>query len=308
MNKTFQTAVFVSISIALFAACNTGWQKTTPVVTGPIILTNTTLIITPPAGQPPQAPSIIAFGPPTYTIVQQPETQIAQVGTFITIATRVSPETNATYQWKFNDYNIPGANNRELFIAPVSFTNVGGYSVQVTWPNASATSSVAYLSVYSLSGSNSTSGTLTSPVGVFAPASPAYYCANNTNLTFDRYYQPNDASNPFFFFYGPNVLTTAQPGPFVNSGHCHNLTVTSLLTSNGGRPSGVRFVRGFGSYPYDIMCEAGNSGAGFTFQNLDLNSDPTLARYRVVIYYKSPDPVGGTISINWTYDDGAPIF
>jgi hypothetical protein len=306
MNKTFQTLVFVSIAIGLFVACNTGGQKMNLAVAGP--LTNTTLASTIPSGQPSKPPTVVPFGPPIYTIAQQPETQIAQVGTFITFATRVSPETNAAYQWRFNGTNIAGATHREYFITPVSFTNVGAYSVEVTWPYASDISTNAYLSVYSLSGSNSTSGTLTSPVGVFAPASPTYYCAGYPGVTFDRYYQPSDAANPFFFFYGPNVATTAQPGPFVNSGHCHNLTITSIVASNGGRPSGVRLVRGFGSYPYDLMCEAGASGAGFSFMGLDLNSTPDLARYRVVIYYRAPDPSSGTISIKWTYDDGAAIF
>jgi len=293
MNKTFRTSVFASVAIALLAACHTGGQKSTRA---------------PGGTSQPQAPVVVTHGPPLYTIAQQPETQIAQVGTFITLATRVSPEKNARYQWRFNGKNIDGGTHRELFIAPVSSTSAGEYSVQVTWPSGSVTSTNAFLSVYSLSGSNSTSGTLTSPVGIFAPSSPLYYCPSYPAVTFDRYYQPGDATYPFFFFYGPNVPTTAQPGPFVNSGHCRNLTITSIVASNGGRPSGVRFVRGFGSYPYDVMCEAGSSGAGFTFSGLDQNSNPALARYRIVIYYKSPEPASGTISFNWTYDDGAPLY
>jgi len=241
-------------------------------------------------------------------ILQQPETITAEAGTFVVFSVRVANPKNARYQWRFNERNISKANKRELFINRASVKNVGVYSVAVTWPNAKLISTNAFLSVYKLAGTNSTSGTLTTPIGVFATSGPSYYCPNYPTILFDRYYRPADDAGNFYFFYGPNVPLSSQSGPFVNSGHNRNLTIDSFSASNGARPTGVQLIRGFGTPPYELLCEAGATGAGLSLTGLATSSDPTQARYRVVVYYQSPAPPSGTISFNWLYNDNSPDY
>jgi len=81
------------------------------------------------------------------SIISQPASQTAYSGTNVTltvVATGVQP---INYQWEFNGTNLAGATNNVLLLTNVQPVNGGTYSVTVTNPNGSLTSSNAVLTV-----------------------------------------------------------------------------------------------------------------------------------------------------------------
>jgi hypothetical protein len=263
--------------------------------------------------QPATPTTALEAQPPA--ILQQPETIAAEAGTFVAFSVRVANAKHARYQWRFNDRNISKANKRELFIKRVAIKDVGAYSVLVTWPNGKLISTNAFLSVYKLAGTNSTSGTLTtSSLQFLNYGGTGYVCSNRPALSFDRYYQPIDSAGNFYFFYGPDVPLSSQTGPFINWGHCKHLVIDTFTSDTSSRPTALRFINAFYPTPptlpsTDLGCDAyGTGGVGFTFDNLATGTDPLQARYRAVVYYQSPAPASGNIILHWMYYDGADIL
>ena len=81
------------------------------------------------------------------SIIQQPASQTVLVGsnaTFTVLATGTAP---LSYQWCKNGSNIGGATNTSLILAGVTTSDSGNYTVIVSNPYASVTSSVAVLTV-----------------------------------------------------------------------------------------------------------------------------------------------------------------
>jgi hypothetical protein len=90
------------------------------------------------------------FTPAPPTITAQPTNQTASVGGAATFSVIVSGTPPLSYQWVFNETNsIKGATNSSLSLFNVSLTNAGSYSVAITSPYGSATSSNATLTVLS---------------------------------------------------------------------------------------------------------------------------------------------------------------
>jgi hypothetical protein len=262
----------------------------------------------------PAAPTTAFVGQPP-AILQQPETITAEAGTFVAFSVRVANAKHARYQWRVNDRNISKANKRELFIKRVTTKDVGAYSVLVTWPNGKIMSTNAFLSVYKLAGTNSTTGSLTTSAQQFLNyGGTGYVCSTRPALSFDRYYQPMDSAGNFYFFYGPDVPISSQSGPFINWGHCKKLVIDTFTYDTSSRPTALRFINAFYPTPSnltstDLGCEAyGVGGVGFTFNPLATGTDPLQARYRAVIYYQSPAPPSGNIILNWMYYDGSDIL
>lgn len=266
-----------------------------------------------------RASSIIIPSPGTTSelhrpaILQQPETITAEAGTFVTFSVRVANAKYARYQWHFNDRSIPKANKRELFINRVSPKNVGVYSVVVSWGDAKLISTNAFLSVYKLAGTNSTSGTLTTSAQQFINyGGTGYVCATHPTASYDRSYKPSDSAGNFYFFYGPNVPISAQSGPFINWGHNNKLVIDTFASDTNTRPTALQFLSGFNPLPInpELGCDSNPSsgGVGFTYANLATSIDPFQARYRAVIYYQSPAPTSGNIILQWMYYDGADLL
>ena len=84
-------------------------------------------------------------GPPI--IVQQPQSQTVVAGTNVTFSVVVSSLTALTYQWRFNDGDIPGATDSSYSLWNVQVTNAGAYRVFVQNLVGSALSSNAILTV-----------------------------------------------------------------------------------------------------------------------------------------------------------------
>lgn len=85
--------------------------------------------------------------PPPQAILTQPTNQIvlvAQTASFSVVATNTLP---ITYQWQFGTNNMPGKTNNYLNLTNVSLDQAGIYSVIITYPYGSVTSSPAMLDV-----------------------------------------------------------------------------------------------------------------------------------------------------------------
>lgn len=317
MKKNIQTILLIAPITVALVGCNLSSTTQVPTYTKTITTTTvTTTVITTNSlyVAPSNNGSSTALSSPLYLITQQPETQCIQAGAFTAFSVRVSPQTNVVYQWRFGDADIPNATNREFFIQPVSVANVGKYTVQVTWPSASTSivSSDAFLSVYSLWGTNSTGGSLTTSVQQFRSSTDTAFCSSST-VACNAYYSPLDETTSlYYFFYGPGVPLSSQSGPFINYGHNANLTITTIVTPDnlvpGGTvvvPSGVRLIRGFGSSPFDVDCAIGQYGAGLSFTGMATSTNPDLAKYRVTVYYHTPAPSSGNLTLKWSYSDGS---
>ena len=81
------------------------------------------------------------------TITQQPQGTNVGPGTTVTFSVSASSSTPITYQWRFNDVDIPGATGRSLTLANVQEEIAGNYLVVVTDGIGSIRSDIALLGV-----------------------------------------------------------------------------------------------------------------------------------------------------------------
>jgi hypothetical protein len=309
MKKNIQTILLLVLIAVVHVGCKLSSKgpaiiktTTTTTVTTTVFTTNGAFL----AGS--TNTSFHSLSAPVYTIVQQPDTICKEVGTFVAFAVRVTWETNATYQWYLDDRPIQDATNREYFIQQCSVTNVGRYFVDVTWPSVSSTlrSSDAFLSVFSLWGTNSTGGTLTTAISQFTGGTggTTYSCGGAT--TCDRYFNPiDDTHTLFYWFYGPGISPTSETGPFINYGRNTHLTINTLINDNTNNvgvivPSGWKLLDSSGA---QLDCQMSDHGAG---------ADHVLSDYsvwRVTIYYQAAKPpASGKVALSWSYHSDSGEF
>ncbi len=84
------------------------------------------------------------FGP---YITEQPASQAVSVGDAVTFQVKMSVRGTYTYQWKFNQLELRGATNDTLTITHALSSSAGSYMVTVSYPNGTATSQPATLTV-----------------------------------------------------------------------------------------------------------------------------------------------------------------
>jgi len=82
------------------------------------------------------------------TILTQPQSQVAMVGSNVSFTTSATGSPLLDYQWSFNGTNISGGNSTNLTITNVAQTNLGTYAVLVSNAYGTATSSNATLSLF----------------------------------------------------------------------------------------------------------------------------------------------------------------
>jgi hypothetical protein len=247
-----------------------------------------------------------------YFFVQQPETQVVEIGTFVAFSARVSLPSGATYQWEFGKdvsgtnlwVSITGATNRDFNIGSPKVDDVGGYRLQAYWGPTNVVSSYAFLSVYELHGTNSTFGTLTtSALACGNQPLPGYSCPYYPAFVFNKYYNPADSAGAFYFFYGPYVAVSAQSGPFVNGGYNRFIEITTGV--NNPTPTGIHFYSSFDPpvSPNDCGCESNNSMnlPDLEYYSMSSSSSVRLARYRVSFYYTASTTSPSNLVMNWTY-------
>ncbi len=83
----------------------------------------------------------------TPEILEQPLSQYAEPGSTVTFRVRVSSAESATYQWRWNGQDLPGATTATLVLPNIDQTNEGIYTVFVTTPTGGISSEPAGLGV-----------------------------------------------------------------------------------------------------------------------------------------------------------------
>ncbi|MGV3772375.1 MAG: immunoglobulin domain-containing protein [Verrucomicrobiales bacterium] len=83
----------------------------------------------------------------TPTISGQPAARTLRAGESVTFTVVAAGSEPLSYQWRLNNQNITGATSPTLTINPVTAANAGSYTVVVTNPSGSITSSAAELVV-----------------------------------------------------------------------------------------------------------------------------------------------------------------
>ncbi|MBI5383402.1 MAG: immunoglobulin domain-containing protein [Verrucomicrobia bacterium] len=81
------------------------------------------------------------------SITGQPQSQTNLAGTTATFGISATGTAPLSYQWRFNNGNLPGATSANLTLANVQLANEGNYTVVVTNSFGSVTSQVATLTV-----------------------------------------------------------------------------------------------------------------------------------------------------------------
>lgn len=81
------------------------------------------------------------------TITQQPRSTNTTAGATVTFTVAATSSTPITYQWRFNDSDIPGATDASLTVANVQEEDAGNYQVIVTDGIGSVSSSIAVLGI-----------------------------------------------------------------------------------------------------------------------------------------------------------------
>jgi hypothetical protein len=106
-----------------------------------------TVLVTNSAGSVTSAGAILTvLVPPSITI--QPQSQTNVVGTAATLTAAATGTAPLSYQWQFNNANIPGATTTSLTLSNVQIGDSGNYTVVATNSAGSSTSAVAVLTVW----------------------------------------------------------------------------------------------------------------------------------------------------------------
>ncbi|MBM3845869.1 MAG: hypothetical protein FJ405_06245, partial [Verrucomicrobia bacterium] len=80
-------------------------------------------------------------------ITEQPADTNVVVGSTVVLRVKATSNTPITYQWRFNDANIPGATDSTLTLPAVTELHAGNYRVEVTDATGSINSAIAVLTV-----------------------------------------------------------------------------------------------------------------------------------------------------------------
>ena len=133
--------------------------------------------------------SISVITPPF--IIQAPRSQVGAVGTQVEFSVAATSKVAISYQWLFNNTNIPGANSTNLIINNIQPANAGNYAVNVNnlagsviSPQANLTVTLPPLITLQPKDQSSVTGGVASFVVVATSAGPLTYqwYFNKTNL------------------------------------------------------------------------------------------------------------------------------
>jgi len=235
------------------------------------------------------AGSASATNPPAISL--QPSGRTNAVGAGITFAVEAAGSGVLSYQWRFNDANLPGATTNPFVLTAAQLTNSGNYSVAITNLYGSVTSATAVLLI-----TNAAPAITAQPssLSVLAGQSAAFNVAvvGTAPLSFQWRFNGADLSgattNPF-------VLTAAQPADAGNysvvvSNFVGSVTsAVAVLTVNADNSS-ILAQWNFNSSPADGSTTTGSTapsigsgtatlagGATATFATGDALADPASA-------------------------------
>jgi hypothetical protein len=201
-----------------------------------------------------------------------------------------------------SSYTIPHALQPYSTNTPTSQHHVGTYAVRVIPvlnPNElklgspillnETVSRPIHLSVYSMNHTNSTSGTLSIPIGAFTPSSGSACCPN----------PPFDHYNVYFPFDGPGVRPRSTNFP--NMLDETNLVITTCLRQNPTTlNTGIEIKQNF--LPMNTVCcnDDGGTQCG-KLSECWFRGMETGKTYRVGIFIQKSTLVGSSVSFKWTY-------
>jgi hypothetical protein len=81
------------------------------------------------------------------SITKHPTNQSVSLGANVTFSVLAAGTTSLSYQWRFNEVDLPGKTNTSLVLTNLQLTSAGGYAVVVSNVAGSVTSQVAHLEV-----------------------------------------------------------------------------------------------------------------------------------------------------------------
>ncbi|HEV2331344.1 MAG TPA: GH25 family lysozyme [Verrucomicrobiae bacterium] len=91
---------------------------------------------------------LVSYVAGSIDIISTPANTTVALGSNATFnVTATTPSSPLTYQWRFNQVNIPNANTNFYTVTNAQLTNAGAYSVLITNSNSSLLTSPAFLSV-----------------------------------------------------------------------------------------------------------------------------------------------------------------
>jgi len=156
-------------------------------------------------------------------------------GTPLTLTVAASGQGPLTYQWQLNGTNIAGATNSTFVILSPTTANYGSYTVVVTGPQGTVTSSPSVV------------GALSAPAITAQPASQTVNTGATVNLTVgatggNLNYQWYFAGTAIAGATAPNLLLT-NVGAYQGAGYgSYTVTVTNTLGSAGSSAATVTVV------------------------------------------------------------------
>jgi sugar lactone lactonase YvrE len=153
-----------------------------------------------------RAGSMITNNPPV--IISQPQSVAVNMGTAAAFNISASGSPSLYFQWQFNGASVPGANATSFNLPAAQPANAGTYTVTVTSPTGSVSSSNATLTVYA------------PPVITNQPISQQ--CLQGTNVTFSVL----AGTPPLTYQWQKNGVT------LFNSGNISGATTAALAISN----------------------------------------------------------------------------
>jgi hypothetical protein len=166
------------------------------------------------------------------TIVQQPQSQQVDPGTDVTLSVTATSSSPMTYQWRFNDADIPSATGTSLFLPDVQDPQSGNYTVVVTDDIGSVVSDIAVLTV------------LTAPQFVLQPLSHSVVEGGNATFSVEvtgglpMYYRWRVS---FFNLEEPRlqVLNSRRSFTTVSNVTLADATNYTVVVSNAANPFGM---------------------------------------------------------------------
>jgi hypothetical protein len=232
-------------------------------------------------------------------VKQPPRNLIAEQGTFVEFSVKAENKGQpVTYQWQRNDgktnsvwIDVAGATNQTFWFDHVQFEDVASYQVKVIGNEGYAMSDMTHLSVFELHHTNSTTGTLQTPILAFS-TSLTVTC---DGATFTRGWVPTNDFGGLGYFYGRGF--SPQYSPFINPQYVL-IDADTLSSGNAPANTGIQIRKNFGDGAVISCVSTHSPNSGSVTGTLTLTD---AQRYRIVIYCDNVTPSSGKVTYNWLY-------
>lgn len=240
-------------------------------------------------------------------ITAQPASRTVTAGSAATFTVTATGDAPLSYQWRKNGSNIAGAASASYTISAAAASDAGDYSVVVTNPYGSITSSVATLTVSGAPANDNFASRIT------IPSAGGSVTGNNTGATKETG-EPNHNSaggaSVWWTWTAPvsglAVVDTIGSSYDTLLGIYTGASVAGLTTIgtnddvDGGRQSRVTFNATAGT-AYQIAVDGYQNAQGFITLNVSLTPAPVITVQPV----SQTLPLGGTLALSVTASNAA---